>query len=781
LREVKEFLSDAFNVTSIDEAKKLTDNFESLNIPVIKPGIFSPWLHYINPSIFPIVNGASKDLIQWLDLGDKYSKCIDSYQELMNLTEENNLGNLDYFAYCVKQYPKDASGFESNEDMALRLLRDKADKETIMSEFRKVYKEKKNIIDEDFIKSRVETYINLARRKLNLEQGILNESSPGYKSKAKYWLYAPGEDAKYWDLYSKEGSAGIGPNAIGNLMLFSSQEELGLKISEFRGEGRHSNDSLALWAFSRVMKPGDILIVKKGVSAYLGYGIVLTDYLYNSDRRDYHHFRKVKWRSIGFWEEESRSLPIKSLTDITGQTELVSKLKALMNIDDKLYPTDLDFDPIIQTTKNYWWLNANAKYWNIDDHHVGQIQSYTTHNESGNKRRIYEYFKKVKPGDLIIGYQSTPSLRTKALFEVTESAHINEEGDEEISFILKEFFPYQATWDELKNFPILKSCEVFINNQGSLFSLKKQEFETIFSLCKTGNTKSNKSYRLHDAMKDIFLQEENLKEILSLLEYKKNIILQGAPGTGKTYIAKRLAFLGLGEMDSTRIEMVQFHQSYTYEDFIQGYRPDEDGRFKLRNGIFYDFCLRAQRDPEHKYFFIIDEINRGNLSKIFGEIMMLVEHDKRGSKFGVTLTYSKDNMARFFIPENLYLVGTMNTADRSLAMVDYALRRRFAFITIAPAYKQEMFKSLLHENGVSDKLIIKIVTKMEDLNKKIADDDNLRKSFSIGHSYFCTKVESPNETWYKQVINNEIGPLLREYWFDDKQKAEENIKILLRD
>jgi 5-methylcytosine-specific restriction protein B len=193
----------------------------------------------------------------------------------------------------------------------------------------------------------------------------------------------------------------------------------------------------------------------------------------------------------------------------------------------------------------------------------------------------------------------------------------------------------------------------------------------------------NEPYGLAEALAELFIDEDKLEEILSLLRLKKNLILQGPPGTGKTFVSKRLAYALIGEKAPERVGMVQFHQSYSYEDFIQGYRPSGTG-FRLKNGIFYEFCEKAKSDPGDDYVFIIDEINRGNLSKVFGELMLLIEADKRGPEWGIPLTYSDDVNEAFYIPENLYLIGLMNTADRSLAMVDYALRRRFAFADLEP-------------------------------------------------------------------------------------------------
>ena len=280
--------------------------------------------------------------------------------------------------------------------------------------------------------------------------------------------------------------------------------------------------------------------------------------------------------------------------------------------------------------------------------------------------------------------------------------------------------------------------------------------------------KNNIRYAKADFLEEVYMDEGKYDRLTAVLKKKKNIILQGAPGVGKTFTAKRLAYSMMGEKDDSRIQFIQFHQSYSYEDFMMGYKPVEDG-FELRHGIFYRFCQKASEDPDRDYFFIIDEINRGNMSKIFGELLMLIETDYRGTE--AALAY---NGSLFSVPENLYIIGMMNTADRSLAMIDYALRRRFSFFEITPGFDSEGF--LKYQNTLDNETFNELIERIKDLNNEIALDKSLGKGFCIGHSYFCGQ-DSCTEDWLHSVIDYDILPMLSEYWFDDATKLQrwENI------
>ncbi len=260
------------------------------------------------------------------------------------------------------------------------------------------------------------------------------------------------------------------------------------------------------------------------------------------------------------------------------------------------------------------------------------------------------------------------------------------------------------------------------------------------------------------------MNEPHYDTLVSLLRNKRNLILHGAPGVGKTFAAKRLAYSMMGVKDKSRVKLIQFHQNYSYEDFVMGYKPNENG-FKLTNGVFYQFCKTAKDHPDQEYFFIIDEINRGNMSKIFGELLMLIEKDYRGTE--VTLSC---NGAPFSIPPKLYIIGMMNTADRSLALIDYALRRRFSFFPMEPGFHSEGFRA--YQASLANETFDALIETVKELNRAIKTDNSLGEGFCIGHSYFCGQ-DVCTENWMREVINYDIIPMLQEYWFDDKQKVQQ--------
>lgn len=415
----------------------------------------------------------------------------------------------------------------------------------------------------------------------------------------------------------------------------------------------------------------------------------------------------------------------------------------------------------------YWWLNANPKIWSFSDIAVGEVQAYTLYNENGNKRRIFQNFLDAKAGDMIIGYESNPVKQIVAIGRVSA-----EQDGEKLFFEKVEGLTSPIDYATLRGCPELERMEYFQNPQGSLFKLTRGEFDFIFDLIREENPAAQEAsidaYTKSDFLDEVYMTEKRYENLVAVLRNKKNIILQGAPGVGKTFAARRLAWSMMGEKDDSRIEFVQFHQNYSYEDFMMGYKPVEDG-FELKYGIFYRFCQRAANQPDKEFFFIIDEINRGNMSKIFGELLMLIEKDYRGTK--ATLAY---NGLSFSVPKNLYIIGMMNTADRSLAMIDYALRRRFSFFEVEPGFDSEGF--IHYQNGLNNETLNELINKVKDLNREITLDKSLGKGFCIGHSYFCGR-DVCTEEWLHSIVDYDILPMLSEYWFDDANKLQrwENI------
>lgn len=423
-----------------------------------------------------------------------------------------------------------------------------------------------------------------------------------------------------------------------------------------------------------------------------------------------------------------------------------------------------------ENSVNYWWLNANPKIWSFSDIEVGEEQNYTMYNDNGNKRRIFQNFLDAREGDLIIGYESNPVKQVVAICRVTK-----QNDGENLYFEKIEGLTSPIDYTLLKDAPELEKMEYFMNPQGSLFKLIKGEYDFIMDMVREENqenpigSEQAESYSKEDFLSEVYMTSEKYDSLKGLLLNKKNIILQGAPGVGKTFAAKRLAYSIMGVKDESRVEFIQFHQNYSYEDFIMGYKPSGEG-FELQNGIFYKFCQKASNNQEVPYFFIIDEINRGNMSKIFGELLMLIEKDYRGKK--LTLAY---NGLPFSVPKNVYIIGMMNTADRSLALIDYALRRRFSFFAMEPGFSSDGFRQYL--DSFNDDTFYALIEKIKDLNFEIAKDPSLGSGFCIGHSYFCGQDECTDE-WMQSVVEYDILPMLEEYWFDEPAKIQKWQNIL---
>jgi 5-methylcytosine-specific restriction protein B len=286
-----------------------------------------------------------------------------------------------------------------------------------------------------------------------------------------------------------------------------------------------------------------------------------------------------------------------------------------------------------------------------------------------------------------------------------------------------------------------------------------------------------------------FQPPERLEAILQRWHDKKNLILQGPPGTGKTWLARRLAKALIGhDAQEPQLRSVQFHPNLSYEDFVRGWRPtgsvQGSGALTLHDGVFLQMVSAALASRAQSYVLVIEEINRGNPAQIFGELLTLLEAGKRNSREAMQLCYpDADGVHRpVHVPENLFVIGTMNTADRSLALVDMAFRRRFAFIDLEPSLGDPWRDYVVNKRQLEPDAARAIEQRLEQLNSTIAADSRLGKAFRIGHSYVTPSQSLEGRSsrdWFAEVVDSELRPLLQEYWFDAPDVATREVERLL--
>ena len=369
----------------------------------------------------------------------------------------------------------------------------------------------------------------------------------------------------------------------------------------------------------------------------------------------------------------------------------------------------------------------------------------------------WQFANEIKPGDIVFAKKGRSIVIGRG---VVLSDYEFDDSRDDNKNVRKVNWTHKGEWPHpgqaaMKTLTDITSYTDYVEKLNALF--ESDEIDDV-----EAEEVSYPSYSKEKFLDEVFMDADSYDTLVGLVLNKKNVILQGAPGVGKTFAAKRLAYSIMEVKDPNRVMMVQFHQSYSYEDFIMGFRPSEKG-FELKRGAFYNLCKDAEIDSENEYFFIIDEINRGNLSKIFGELFMLIESDKRGVE--LQLLYSDE---KFSVPDNVYIIGMMNTADRSLAMLDYALRRRFAFYEMKPGFNTDGFRE--YRTGLNNIKFDNLIQCVEQLNAAIAGDESLGEGFCIGHSYFCNLKEVSDQA-LAGIVEYELIPLLKEYWFDEAVKV----------
>ncbi|WP_426491367.1 AAA family ATPase [Hymenobacter sp. 102] len=610
------------------------------------------------------------------------------------------------------------------------------------------------------------------------------------------------------------------PDSLGDLRTYSSRTALYQALDESnRDEVLNTLDAF------RQVKPGDIVVAFTNAQVSLGIGIVTGRYTYTPNAAQHKHTYAVFWaltESLTLapqpftdtesfvrttrWDEieQSSKAQVPQLTPIlhavaantffqqfpqlaqgtpASAPALPASSPPVTVIVPAPAPTPEPQEaPRPRTDIWYWWLAMYATQRRLADFSVGQLYHLPTHTPAGRKRRDYELLRQLQPGDQVLACEALPSQRLKAELQVTQQLHEDDGGMEVITLRVVRFFPREVLFAELQEVPELAEHHLWQSGHEMLLSLTRSQYQALQLAALDTDNLDVKRYQMGKALQELLMSAPTLEQLLAALKRKKNIIIQGPPGVGKTFVARRLAWLQMGSQDNERVQMVQFHQSYSYEDFIRGWRPQADGNggFELANGVFVDFVRRAQHDPTRDYFFIIDEINRGNLSKIFGELLLLLEPDKRGPEYAVPLTYRRAGEDPFFLPSNLHVIGTMNTADRSLAMVDYALRRRFNFLELKPVLDDKLVAHL-ESLRIPAEFSQRVLQRVQRLNQTILTDKNLGSGFLIGHSYFCTPALGSPGDWWRDIVEHELRPTLREYWFEDERRAENEADALLQE
>lgn len=455
---------------------------------------------------------------------------------------------------------------------------------------------------------------------------------------------------------------------------------------------------------------------------------------------------------------------------------------------DKFKDSNVDDDGIGDgdVRQSHYWLispGSNALWWDEFYNHsemgigfkgTGNLKQYNSKEELKNKfqeihndnashkndvNACWQFLNELKVGDIVFAKKGMGEIIGKG---IVESEYIYDKTKpyhkiRKVNWTHKGVWSYDYGKLPMKTLTDITMYQEMVDNINELFA-SEEEPDNVPEI-------QYPDYTIDKFLEEVYINEYDYQILVGLLQNKKNLIIEGAPGVGKTFMAKRLAYSMIGVKDISRVMMVQFHQSYSYEDFVMGYRPYENG-FKLKYGSFYKFCKKASDDEDNDYFFIIDEINRGNLSKIFGELFMLIEADKRGEKNKIQLLYSDES---FYIPKNVYIIGLMNTADRSLAMIDYALRRRFAFFDLKPGFDSDGFKT--YQNELSDDTFDSLIAVMKQLNEDIKTDESLGEGFRIGHSYLCNLKQDSINDKLNYIVEYELIPLLKEYWFDEVEKV----------
>ena len=633
-----------------------------------------------------------------------------------------------------------------------------------------------------------------------------------------YWLYTPGEGAARWEEFRTAGIMALNWDRIGDPTSYPNEEAVIEALEAGYGDwgGRPTGAAGMIRDFTYTMRPGDVVYARRGPTEIIGRGVVRSEFRYDNARPAYRCVRDIEWTHVGSWPLDRRvgAVTLQRVTENTSYNP--AQLESLFRDRNASGASTAsaqaqgvgDSDKAKKQELQHWLYTPGegAARWEefrtagimaLNWDRVGDLASfpdkeslldalYTHYGDWGGRPRraadsVWDYIHAMKPGDIVYVRRSFNEIVGRG---VVRSDYRYDEDRSSFRAVRDVEWTHVGSWPLEQRIGRLMLQRLTENTKytpdqlNALIGIEDSHSPSSADE-RLGNNdldEADEHYTSTDFLDEVFLSLEDLDQMLGLLRRKKNLILQGAPGTGKTFAAKRLAYALMGQTDDSRVEVVQFHQSTAYEDVVVGLRPTAEGGFAAAEGVFARFCRRAAADPGRDYVFIIDEINRANISKAFGELLMLIEAEHRGE--ALRLPVSGELLS---VPKRLHIIGMMNTADRGLALIDYALRRRFAFFEMRPALDHPGF--LRHVEAVGSSRLEALVDVVRRLNQRIAEDEALGPGFQIGHSYLCLPAGNPEnpggtDADVTSMVRYELEPLVREYWFDNPAAMDESIHEL---
>ncbi len=525
----------------------------------------------------------------------------------------------------------------------------------------------------------------------------------------KYWVYAPGEKALKWDEYYQDGVMRLGWDNLGDLKLYDSKESIVLKLQELeKTKGSKKNDATANWEFKNVLKIGDIIIAKRGKKEYLGYGIVTSDYYYDTTKDSYQKSRKVDWKKKGVWIEPTGEIVVKTITDITKWPEYVNKLIDLIGIEKDESTSKNLFDMNFPLNTIFYGPPGTGKTYNT----ILRAAEIIKNRKIDSYKEALSIFR----ANLHDHIEFITFHQNYSYEDFIQGLRPDTENDNQLTFERKDGVFKIIADRALKN---------LVDSEKP--HLTKKTFEDSF--------KDFINPLVEGEVEEIEVRMKKVSYFITAITNKSIEFRKASGGTAHT-----LSIGTLKKMyDAESVLEIQGLASY-YEPLI---------RELLKIGK--DLAIKKEKVARKNYVIIIDEINRANISRVFGELITLIEPDKR-SHGEIPLEARLPSGDRFIVPSNLYIIGTMNTADKSIALLDIALRRRFEFESMYPRYE-------IGQEKIYD---VEILKKINELIIKSKGHD-----FQIGHAYFMGK----NNTDLVDRMNKKVIPLLLEYYMNDEKEV----------